>query len=79
MEISTPQGQEPTPEELKELEKLKAIIESAIADGKLTEPEFARIKAAIRADNKVSYEEIHLVRTLIYDKIASGELERVWE
>lgn len=79
MDISTPQGQEPTPEELKELEKLKAIIEAAIADGKLTEPEFARIKAAIRADKKVTMEELQLVRTLIYDKIASGELQRVWE
>ncbi len=79
MEISTPKGQEPTPEELKELEKLKEIIENAIADGKLTEPEFARIKAAIRADKKVTVEELQLVRTLIDDKIASGELQRVWE
>ena len=79
MEISIPKGQEPTPEELKELEKLKVIIEKAIEDGKLTEPEFDRIKAAIRADNKVSVEELELVRTLIYDKINSGELVRVWD
>ena len=79
MEISIPKGQEPTPEELKELEKLKVIIEKAIEDGKLTEPEFDRIKAAIRADNKVSVEELELVRTLIYDKIKSGELVRVWD
>ena len=79
MEISTPKGQKPTSEELKELEKLKGIIEEAIADGKLTEPEFARIKAAMRADKKVTVEELELVRTLIYDKIKSGELERVWE
>ena len=79
MEISTPKGKEPTPEELKELEKLKAIIESAIADGKLTGAEFERIKAAIRADKKVSYEELRLVQTLIYDKIDGGELEKVWD
>ena len=79
MEISTPKGKEPTPEELKELEKLKAIIESAIADGKLTEMEFDRIKAAIRADQKVSFEEIQLVRKLIYKKIETGELEKVWD
>ncbi|MGB5712707.1 MAG: hypothetical protein WBM44_17570 [Waterburya sp.] len=79
MEISTPKDKQPTPEELKELEKLKVIIESAIADGKLTGAEFDRIKASIRADQKVSYEEIHLVRTLIYDKIESGEIDRVWE
>ena len=79
MEISIPKGQEPTPEELKELEKLKVIIEKAIEDGKLTEPEFDRIKAAISADNKVSVEELELVRTLIYDKIESGELIRVYD
>ncbi len=79
MEISTPKGKEPTPEELKELEKLKAIIERAVADGKLTGAEFDRIKAAIREDKKVSYEEIRLVQTLIYDKIDRGELEKVWD
>ena len=79
MEISTPKDREPTPEELEELEKLKGIIESAIADGKLTGAEFDRIKAAIGADKKVSFEEIQLVRQLIYDKIASGELEKVWD
>ncbi len=79
MEISTPKDREPTPEELEELEKLKVIIEGAISDGKLTGTEFDRIKAAIRADQKVSYEEIQLVRQLIYDKIDSGELQKVWD
>ena len=79
MEISIPKGQEPTPEELQELEKLKVIIEKAIEDGKLTGAEFERIKAAIRVDKKVTVEEVELVRTLIYDKIESGELQRVWE
>ena len=79
MEISTPKHKEPTPEELKELDKLKAIIEQAIADGLLTGAEFDRIKAAIGADRKVSYEELRLVKTLIYDKIESGELEKVWD
>ncbi len=79
MEISRPKDQEPTPEELQELEKLKAIIERATEDGKLTELEFSRIKDAIGADKKVTVEEIQLVRKLIYDKIDSGELEKVWD
>ena len=79
MEISTPKDKEPTPEELQELEKLKVIIEKAIEDGKLTGAEFERIKALIRADKKVTVEELQLVRTQIYDKIESGELQRVWE
>ena len=36
MEISQPKHKEPTPEEIKELDKLKAIIELAICYGKLT-------------------------------------------
>ena len=79
MKISRPQDQEPTPEELQELEKLKAIIERVTEDGKLTGLEFERIKDAIRADKKVTVEELQLVRKLIEEKITSGELEKVWD
>ena len=79
MKISRPQDQESTPEKLQELEKLRAIIEHATEDGKLMGEEFSRIKDAIRADKKVTVEELQLVRELIDDKIASGELEKVWD
>jgi hypothetical protein len=79
MKISRPKDKEPTPEELQELEKLKAIIKRATEDGKLTGVEFERIKDAIAADKKVSFEELQLVRKLIDEKIASGELEKVWD
>lgn len=75
MEILHPQDREPTPDEL-QLEKLKEIIERATEDGKLTETEFARIKDAIRADGKVTVEELQLVKKLIDEKIARGELEK---
>jgi hypothetical protein len=65
MKISHPQDREPTPEELQELEKLKAIIERATEDGKLMGEEFETIKNAIRADQKVTVEELQLVRNLI--------------
>ena len=79
MKISRSQDKEPTAQELQELEKLKAIIERATEDGKLTGIEFERIKDAIRADKKVTVEELQLVRKLIYEKIDSGELEKVWD
>ena len=79
MKISRPNAQEPTPEELKELEKLKGMIERAIEDGKLTGAEFEAITDAMRADKKVTWEELQLVRKLIDDKIESGELERIWD
>ena len=79
MKISRPQDKEPTLQEVRELEKLKKIIDRVVADGKLMGTEFERIKAAIRADKKVTYEELELIRTLIYDKIDNGELEKVWD
>jgi uncharacterized membrane protein YebE (DUF533 family) len=79
MEIYSPNAPEPTPEDLKELEKLKAIIERAIADGKLSQSEAERIQAAIRSDKKVTFEELTLIRELIYNKIDRGELEREWD
>ena len=79
MKVSRPQDQELTPEELQELEKLKALIERVTEDGKLTGLEFERIKDAIRADKKVTVEELQLVRKLIDEKITSGELEKVWD
>lgn len=79
MEISSPNTPEPTPEQLKELEKLKAIIEHATTDGKISESEAETIKAAIRSDKKVTFEELSLVRELIYNKIDRGELQWEWD
>ncbi|BAU65693.1 hypothetical protein STA3757_30820 [Stanieria sp. NIES-3757] len=64
-----------TPEEKQELEKLRAMIESATADGVLTKYERDRISAAMRADGKVTVEELELVRTLMQEKAATGEIK----
>lgn len=68
----------PSPDELKDLDKLKRTIEQATADGLLTEAEMETVKAAIRADGKISPQELELVQQLIYDKIQSGELNINW-
>ncbi|MFB2933781.1 hypothetical protein ACE1B6_00730 [Aerosakkonemataceae cyanobacterium BLCC-F154] len=79
MEIDRPNAKEPTAEELQKLEKLKNIIETAIADGKITSDEYQKIKAAIYAQGKSStdqfYREIELYRSLVEEKLAKGELE----
>jgi uncharacterized membrane protein YebE (DUF533 family) len=67
--------QTPSPQELHDLEKLRTLIERAIADGKLTKDEMDAIKAAMNADKKVSFEELELCRELIWEKIQQGELE----
>lgn len=74
MEISHSSQCELTVEEQQELEKLRKIIEQASADGIITRGERDRITAAMRADGKVTYEELDLMRTLIHEKVAKGEL-----
>lgn len=68
-------ARELTPEEQQELEKLKSVIQKAIADGVLTEAERDKITATMTADGKVTFEELEMVRQLVCDKVASGELK----
>ncbi|MEA5452372.1 hypothetical protein VB780_27615 [Leptolyngbya sp. CCNP1308] len=62
-------------EEQQELDTLRQIIEQAIADGVLTQAERDTITAAMRADGQVTFEELDLVRQLVNDKVAAGELK----
>ena len=64
-----------TPEESQELENLKQVIEKAIADGVLTQDERNEITAAMKADGKVTFEELEMVRQFVCAKVASGELQ----
>jgi uncharacterized membrane protein YebE (DUF533 family) len=74
MEISHPDHQDLTIEEQQELEKLRKVIERVSADGVITRAERDAIASAMRADGKVSFEELTLVRTLIHEKVEKGEL-----
>ncbi len=78
MEISRPQAPAPTPEELEDLEKLKAVIDRAVADGKITQGELAQIRAVTTHDGKITPQEVELYRTLIIEKINKGELTWGW-
>lgn len=78
MEISRPQAPDPTPEELEDLEKLKAVIDRAVADGKITQGELAQIRRAVTHDGKITPQEVELYRTLIIEKINKGELVWGW-
>jgi uncharacterized membrane protein YebE (DUF533 family) len=74
MEVSRPDQRELTVEEQQELEKLRKIIEKATVDGVITKGERDRIAAAMQTDGKVTCQELDLVRTLIQEKVATGEL-----
>lgn len=78
MKVERPNAKPPSPEEVKDLEKLKALIERAIADGRLSAQEMDSIKRAMNADGKVTCEELDLCRQLIWNKIDTGELEHSW-
>lgn len=71
---------EPAPvlDDAKHLEKLRVVIERAIADGRVTAQEMRTIKAIIWSNGKVSPEELDLVRELIHEKVASGEIVYDW-
>ncbi|MGK7931458.1 MAG: hypothetical protein AB4041_08485 [Microcystaceae cyanobacterium] len=78
MEVSRPNSKPSSPEELKDLETLRSLIEKAIADGLLSKDEMESIKTAIDADGKVTPQELNLCQELIWSKIDSGELEYDW-
>ncbi|MGI0485776.1 hypothetical protein ACN4EK_10090 [Pantanalinema rosaneae CENA516] len=77
MDVSQPNPHEPSPEELRDLEKLKAIIERAIADGKISKAELDAMKTQAWSDGKITPEELELYSSLVLDKIRTGELQ--WE
>jgi hypothetical protein len=62
-------------EEQQELDNLKQTIDQAIADGVLTQAERDAITTTMKADGKVTFEELALVRQLVNDKVAAGELK----
>ena len=68
-------AKELTPEEQQELDNLNAVIQKAVADGVLTEAERNEIIATMKADGQITFEELDMVRQLVSDKVASGELK----
>jgi uncharacterized protein YqhQ len=68
-------ARELTIEEQQELAKLKDAIEQAIADGVLTKAERDNITAIMRGDGKVTFEELEMIRVLVSDKVATGDLD----
>lgn len=78
MQKESPNSKPLSPEELKDLEQLRAMLDRAIADGYVTADEMNAIKARIAADGKVLFEEIELCQKLIWDKIQKGEVQYSW-
>ncbi|NMF86588.1 hypothetical protein E1H13_25310 [Nodosilinea sp. P-1105] len=75
LERGAPMAKELSVEEQQELDNLRQTIDQAIADGVLTKAECQAITATMKADGKVTFEELEMVRQLVSDKVASGELK----
>ncbi len=59
-----------------ELQGLRALIEQASADGRLSQAEQDQIMAAIREDGQVTAEELALAESLL-ERINRGEIQVV--
>jgi uncharacterized membrane protein YebE (DUF533 family) len=66
---------QPTAQELQDLDALKALINKALADGKITRQEIHEIHAFILADGKVSDEEAILMSSMIMEKVKTGQIQ----
>ncbi len=78
MEVDRPNSKQLNPQEIQELNRLRAVIEQAVSDGVVTKEEEANIKA-IALNPKPSYEllsqELSLYRELVTNKINAGLLK----
>ena len=77
MKVDRPNVQALTPEETKELDRLRTLIETAIADGVVTKDEAAAIRT-MALTPKPSYEllsqELAMYRELVTSKVQAGLL-----
>lgn len=77
MKVDRPNAQELTPAETKELDRLRALIETAIDDGVVTKDEAEAIRATALG-HKPSYEllsqELAMYRELVTSKVQAGLL-----
>jgi hypothetical protein len=77
MKVERPNAPELTPEEQQELERLKGIIESAIADGVISNSEYDNIRNTALEKNpspELLYQELELYRQLVTEKVRKGVL-----
>lgn len=75
MEVGHPHSPLPTPEELRDLKKLMAVLERATADKVISKDELKKYRTHAWADGKITPEELHLLQELVLSKVTAGELE----
>jgi len=71
MQIHVGNAAPPTPEETASLAELAALIERVTRDGRLSRREWEEIRAKVRADGRVTPQELELVNQLM-DQVNQG-------
>ncbi len=78
MNIPNPNSTPMTVAEADELARLKALIDLAVEDGKITRSELNAIRSAALADGKLTAEECALLSSMILEKVKTGEIRMEW-
>lgn len=78
MNVERPNATPLSRADLEHLDRLKEVVEKAVADGVVTNDERAQISAIIWADGQATPEELHVVQELIWSKLQSGDLTVDW-
>lgn len=78
MEVEHPNAAPPTAADQEVLEKLKQVVEQALADGKVSRDEMARIKAVLYSNGKVTVQELGLVKKMVRELLGDAALEYDW-
>jgi len=83
MNISRLDTQKPTPEQVRELERLKIRIKYAVADGKISRQDIddtiGQIFVCDRVSTRQIYRKLELYRTLVTQQIVAENLESDWK
>lgn len=74
MKIERSNQPELTPAAQAHLEKLRKMVEAAVADGKISEAEIQAVRALVHADKKVTVEELNTINDTIRKVLGDADL-----
>ena len=67
-----------SPEDKAHLEKLQHLVESVLADGKVSEAEIQSVRELVHSDHKVTPEELQTIRSTVREMLGDAVLEYDW-
>ncbi len=65
MQVEYPDGHPLSPADLAHLQQLRALVEQALEDGRLSRDELDRIRTLVNADHQVTVEELQVIHQTV--------------